>query len=150
MRSLVGDVKSAPLQRHFGLLQAVALNVTQIVGAGVFATIPLMLVALPGPYALLGWLGAGALILVDGLIWSELGAALPGSGGSYLYLLECYGRERWGRLMAFLFIWQFLLSGPLEIASGLIAMDAFSQSLGAGWADVHTLHPHRFLPWPNQ
>ena len=64
-----------------------------IVGAGVFITIPLMLKVLPGPYALLGWLVGGALILVDGLIWSELGAAMPGSGGSYLYLLECYGRD---------------------------------------------------------
>lgn len=64
------------LQRHFGLLQAVALNVTMVVGAGIFVTIPPMLEKLAGPYALLGWLGAGALILVDGLIWSELGAAL--------------------------------------------------------------------------
>ena len=105
-----------------------------IVGAGVFITIPLMLKVLPGPYALLGWLVAGALILVDGLIWSELGAAMPGSGGSYLYLLECYGRERWGRLMAFLFIWQFLVSGPLELASGFIAISQFSNSLSAGFA----------------
>ena len=66
----------------------------------------LMLKELPGPYAILGWLGAGALMLVDGLIWSELGAALPGSGGSYRYLLECYGPNRWGRLAAFLFIWR--------------------------------------------
>src|SRR3954463_7399890 len=104
-----------------------------IIGAGVFITIPYMLLKLPGPLALLGWLAAGVLILVDGLIWSELGAALPGSGGSYLYLLESYGRRRWGRLMAFLFIWQFLLSGPLELASGLIAMDMFSQSLSPTW-----------------
>ena len=53
------------LERHFGLFQATALNVTMIVGAGVFITIPLMLQVLPGPYALLGWLGAGALILVE-------------------------------------------------------------------------------------
>ncbi len=124
----VGDAPGG-LRRHFGLVQATALNVTLVVGAGVFATIPLMLDHLHGPYALLGWLGAGALILVDGLVWSELGAALPGSGGSYLYLLECYGPKRWGRLMAFLFIWQFLLSGPLEIASGLIAMAQFSTQL---------------------
>jgi len=44
------------LQRHFGLLHATALNVTMIVGAGVFITIPLMLTELPRPYALLGWL----------------------------------------------------------------------------------------------
>jgi APA family basic amino acid/polyamine antiporter len=129
----VGDLDlpedHAPLQRQFGLLQATALNVTMIVGAGVFVTIPLMLKELPGPYALLGWLAAGALMIIDGMIWSELGAALPGSGGSYLYLLESYGRERWGRLMAFLFIWQFLLSGPLEVASGLIAMGQFATAI---------------------
>src|SRR5207249_3650610 len=62
-------------------------------------------------------------------IWSELGAALPGSGGSYVYLLECFGREKWGRPMAFLFIWQFLISGPLELASGLGAIALFSKSL---------------------
>src|SRR5438876_4913996 len=121
------------LQRHFGLLHATALNVTMIVGAGVFVTIPLMLRELPGPYAILGWLAAGALMLVDGMIWSELGATLPGSGGSYLYLLECYGRERWGRLMAFLFIWQFLISGPLEVGSGLIAMRQFFEALDPAW-----------------
>src|SRR5438552_8967536 len=127
------SVESPTLVRHFGWLQATALNVTMIVGAGVFVTIPLMLTKLPGPWALLGWLVAGLLILVDGLIWSELAAAIPGSGGSYLYLLECYGKERWGRLMAFLFIWQFLISGPLEIASGLIAMDQFSRALSPAW-----------------
>src|SRR5438552_14531890 len=102
------------LQRHFGLLQATALNVTQIVGAGIFVTIPLMRKELPGPYLLLGWLLGAALMLMDGLVWAELGAAMPGSGGSYLYLLESYGRGKWGRATAFLFIWQFLISGPLE------------------------------------
>ncbi len=124
-----GPATGGGLPRHFGLLQATALNVTMIVGTGVFITIPFMLRKLPGPYALLGWVVAGLLMLVDGLIWSELAAALPGSGGSYLYLLECYGRQRWGRLMAFLFIWQFLLSGPLEAASGLISMGMFANGL---------------------
>jgi len=41
-------------------------------------------------------------------------------------LLESYGRPKWGRAMAFLFIWQFLISGPLELASGLIAIAAFA------------------------
>jgi amino acid transporter len=133
----VAQTESGGLQQHFGLLQATALNVTMIIGAGVFLTIPLMLGELPGPYALLGWLAAGALILVDGMIWSELGATLPGSGGSYLYLLECYGPRRWGRLMAFLFIWQFLISGPLEIASGLIAIAQFANGLGEGFVEFN-------------
>lgn len=117
------------LRRHFGLLQATALNVTMIVGAGVFITIPFMLLKIPGHYAVLGWVLGGVLMLMDGLIWSELAAAFPGSGGSYVYLLETYGRDRWGRLMAFLFIWQFLISGPLEVASGLIAIAQFSNAL---------------------
>src|SRR5438067_3213363 len=121
------------LQRHFGLLHATALNVSMIVGAGVFITIPMMLGKLPGPYAALGWLAAGALMIIDGLIWSELGAAIPGSGGTYLYHLECYGQSKWGRLMAFLFVWQFLISGPLEVASGLIAIATFANGFGDGF-----------------
>ncbi len=146
----MGERDNGGLERHFGLVQATALNVTMVIGAGVFITIPYMLLKLPGPLALLGWLAAGALILADGLIWSELGAALPGSGGSYLYLLECYGRRRWGRLMAFLFIWQFLLSGPLELASGLIAMDTFSQSLSPRWADFNEHWGWTFELWKAQ
>lgn len=129
------------LQRHFGLMQATALNITMVVGAGVFVTIPLMLAHLPGPLAMLGWAFAGILIFLDGMVWSELGAALPGSGGSYLYLLESYGRNSWGRLMAFLFVWQFLLSGPLEMASGLIALSQFAAAIHpdfAQWNEAHT------------
>src|SRR6476661_4930528 len=117
------------LDRGLGLGQATAVNITQIVGAGVFATIPLILGVLPGPYALLAWLVAGALILCDSLIWGELGAALPSAGGSYHFLLESYGRSKWGRLMAFLFVWQILISGPIEVGSGLVAAAQFSTAL---------------------
>src|SRR5437660_10160868 len=119
-----------------------------IFGAGVFITFPLRLKELPGPYALLGWLAAGGLMLVDGLIWSELGATLPGSGGSYLYLLECYGRQRWGRLTAFLFVWQFLVSGPLELGSGLIAMATFSTAFSPEFAafNEHWTWKFEFMP----
>src|SRR5262249_54221362 len=85
-----------------------------------------------------------------GLIWSELGAALPGSGGSYLYLLECYGRDRWGRLMAFLFIWQFLISGPLEVSSGLIAMAQFSNALSPRWQAFNDARTWSVWLWPAQ
>jgi amino acid transporter len=73
------------------------------------------------------------IVIPDGMVWSELGAALPGSGGSYLYLREAFGRERFGRLMAFLFIWQFIISGPFEIASGYIG---FAQYLGYIWPNA--------------
>src|SRR5262245_44044381 len=126
---LMTPTPDAPLARGLGLWQATAVNVTQIVGAGVFVTVPLILGVLPGAYALLAWLVAGVLILFDGMIWGELGAALPAAGGSYHFLLESYGRSTWGRLMAFLFVWQILISGPLEVGSGLVAIAQFSKAV---------------------
>ncbi|HTK76253.1 MAG TPA: amino acid permease, partial [Gemmataceae bacterium] len=135
------------LTRGIGPWQATALNVTLVVGAGVFVTIPMMLGKLPGPYALWGWIAAGVLIFFDGLIWSELGAAMPTSGGTYHYLLECYGRDRWGRLFAFLFIWQFLLSGPLELGSGLVAVAQFSSSLSPAFEKFNDAWTWKWMVW---
>jgi amino acid transporter len=120
------------LPRRFGLLQATALNMSNMIGIGPFITIPLLMSALGGPQALLGWLVAVIVTIPDGLVWSELGAAMPGSGGSYVYLREAYGRERYGRLMAFLFIWSFILSGPLEIASGYIGFSRYARYVWPG------------------
>ena len=120
----------ARLPRRFGLLQATALNMSNMIGIGPFITIPALMSALGGPQSMLGWIVALLIAIPDGMIWSELGAAMPGSGGSYLYLRAGFGRETFGRLMAFLFIWQFILSGPLEIASGCIG---FAQYLAYLW-----------------
>ncbi|MCI0697139.1 APC family permease [candidate division KSB1 bacterium] len=123
----------AHLQRRFGLLQATALNMSNMIGIGPFITIPLLMSALGGPQAMLGWLVAVLIAIPDGMVWSELGASLPGSGGSYVYLREGFGREKFGRLTAFLFIWQFILSGPLEIASGYIG---FANYVGYMWTGM--------------
>ncbi len=116
-----------PLERRFGLLQATALNMSNMIGIGPFITIPLLMTAMGGPHALLGWLVALIIVIADGMVWAELGAMLPGSGGTYRYLREGFGPERAGRLMAFLFIWQFILSGPLEIASGYIGFANYAR-----------------------
>ena len=73
------------------------------------------------------------VVMCDGLIWAELGAAFPGSGGTYHYLREIFRGSLWGRLLPFLFIWQFLVSGTLEVASGYIAAANFSMSLVPGY-----------------
>src|SRR6266498_3558432 len=122
-----------PLLRRFGLLQASALNMSNMIGVGPFITIPLLMSALGGPQAMLGWIVAVLIAIADGMVWSELGAAMPGSGGSYVYLREAYGRETFGRFMAFLFIWQFILSGPLELASGYIG---FARYAGYIWQGI--------------
>src|SRR5438477_10517509 len=126
---------SSSLVRRFGLLHATALNMTNMIGIGPFITIPLLMSALGGPQAMLGWLVARVIVICDGMVWRELGAAMPGSGGSFGYLREGYGADRVGRLMGFLFVWQFVLSGPLEIASGYIG---FSQYLGYIWTGITT------------
>ncbi|HZD85706.1 MAG TPA: amino acid permease [Gemmatimonadaceae bacterium] len=120
------------LIRRFGLLSATALNMTNMIGVGPFITIPLLMSALGGPQAMLGWIVALVIVICDGMVWSELGAAMPGSGGSFNYLREAFGRERFGRLMAFLFVWQFVLSGPLEIASGYIGFAQYASYIWTG------------------
>lgn len=120
------------LIRRFGLLPATALNMTNMIGVGPFITIPLLMTALGGPQAMLGWIVALVIVICDGMVWSELGAAMPGSGGSFHYLREAFGREKFGRLMAFLFVWQFILSGPLEIASGYIGFAQYASYIWKG------------------
>jgi amino acid transporter len=121
------------LVRGFGLLQATALNMSNMVGVGPFITIPLIIASMGGPQCMLGWVLGSILALCDGLIWAELAAAMPGTGGTYLYLKESFARTRFGRLLPFLFIWQFIVSGPLEIASGYIG---FSQYIGYFWRGI--------------
>ena len=120
------------LPRRFGLLPATALNMTNMIGVGPFITIPLLMTAMGGPQAMLGWIVALVIVICDGMVWSELGAAMPGSGGSFQYLREAFGRTRFGRLMAFLFVWQFVLSGPLEIASGYIGFASYAGYIWKG------------------
>jgi amino acid transporter len=105
---------------------------TNMIGVGPFITIPLLMSALGGPQAMLGWLVALVIVICDGMVWSELGAAMPGSGGSFHYLREAFARTRLGRLMPFLFVWQFVLSGPLEIASGYIGFASYASYIWKG------------------
>ena len=125
------------MTRRFGLVHATALNMTNMIGIGPFITIPLLMSALGGPQAMLGWLVALVIVLCDSMVWSELGAAMPGSGGSFGYLRQGYGPETFGRLMGFLFVWQFVFSGPLEIASGYIG---FANYLGYLWKGITAHH----------
>jgi amino acid transporter len=115
------------LIRRFGLLQSTALNMSNMIGIGPFITIPALMSTTNGggPQCMLGWIVALVIAIPDGLIWAELGAALPSAGGSYVYLREGFGREKWGRLLGFLFIWQFFLSGPMEVGSGFIGMKQY-------------------------
>jgi amino acid transporter len=131
-----GPGPAAQLERGMGLLAATATNIIGMVGVGPFLTIPFMIIAINGPHILYAWLAGAFLALCDGLVYAQLGAALPGSGGPYLYLREAFKPFGIGRLMAFMFIFQIILVAPLSIAGGAVG---FSDYLGFYWSTMTPL-----------
>src|SRR5215467_2260917 len=118
--------------RSVKLPTAIAINMTQMCGIGPFITIPLMVAAFGGPQAILGWIVGALLALSDGLVWAELGAAMPGAGGTYLYLREAF-QYRTGRLMPFIFTWTAILFIPLIMSTGI---NGLVQYLGYLWPNM--------------
>jgi amino acid transporter len=117
---------TAVLPKKFGLLNAISINMSNMVGTGPFITVPAILATMGGPQALVCWFLGAIIAIADGLVFAELGTTFPSSGGSYSYLRECFGREGLGRLMAWLFVWQFLFSGTLEIATSTVGMALYT------------------------
>jgi amino acid transporter len=115
-----------------GLPAATASNMLQMIGIGPFITIPLIIGTMNGPQAMLGWLLGLVLAICDGLVWAELGSAMPGPGGSYVYLREAFGPQSWGRLMSFLFLWMIVFTAPLAIASGAVGFSDYLKYLWPG------------------
>src|SRR5580704_11067437 len=107
--------------RSVGLFSALAVNMNAICGIGPFVTIPLMVSTMGGPQAILGWIVGALLAITDGLVWAELGAAMPGAGGTYIYLREAF-QYRTGKLMPFLFVWTAVISIPLIMSTGIIGL----------------------------
>lgn len=116
----------APLHRRITLLQAVSLNMAMMVGVGPFITIPLFFKTMGGPHALVGWVAGAVVALCDGLVWCELAAAFPGTGGTFHFYHVIYKNSLIGRLLKFLFVWQFLISGPMELATGGIGLGQYT------------------------
>src|SRR3984893_3842043 len=139
---------SAGLIRGMGLGSATALNMIDMIGVGPFITMPLVLSAMGGPQAMLGWIAGALLAVCDGLVSAELGSVFPGSGGSYRYLSEIYGPRKWGRLISFLFIWQLSFSAPLSIASGCIGLAGYAAYYWPSLETVYAAHTAALpIPW---
>lgn len=126
--------------RSIGLFSGTAINMTQMCGIGPFITIPIMVATMGGPQAVIGWIAGALLAVADGMVWAELGAAMPGSGGTYVYLREAF-QYRTGKLMPFLFIWTVLLTIPLLMSTGIIGMVEYLQFFfpHLGWWAVHLI-----------
>jgi len=135
-------MESPALERSLSLRGAVTLNLLDMIGVGPFITLPLLLGAMGGPQAMLGWVLGALLAACDGLVWAELGAAMPEAGGTYRYLVEIFPGQ-WGRWLSFLFVFQLMVSAPLSVASGCLGL---AQYAGFVWPSavnhpaMHALH----------
>lgn len=129
-------------KKKIGLLQAVSLNTLMMFGTGPFITIPFCIASSDpvGPHALIGYAIGALACCCDSFIWAELGALFPYSGGSYIYAQKCLG-EKWGGYVSFLFLWQLLITGPMEIASGFIAIAEYLAYVTETYTFVH----HSFI-----
>src|SRR5438046_7922608 len=84
------------LVRGLGLIAAIAVNVANVIGTGVFLKARVMTcnVGTPGK-ALTVWLVAGLLSLAGALTYAELLAMMPRAAGEYGIMRDAYGRP-WG------------------------------------------------------
>ncbi|HXD76406.1 MAG TPA: APC family permease [Puia sp.] len=114
------------MKREISLLQATSINMIDMVGIGPFVMMSIVMHLVASNLFIWAWVFGAVTALVDGMIWSELGAAYPLAGGSYNFLKESYGKKG-GPLMSFLFVWQTCLQSSLVVASGAIG---FSQYFG--------------------
>ena len=107
------------LTRGVGAWAAIAVNVTNMIGAGVFLKSRVMTCNVGGAkIVMLVWVAAGLLSLAGTFSYSEIAAMMPEAGGDYVYLRRAYGR-----LAGFLFGWMafavFRTGAQAALAVGL-------------------------------
>lgn len=118
------------LKREISLLQATSINMIDMVGIGPFVMFSLVIRLVGSNLFIWAWVFGAVTALIDGMIWSELGAAYPLAGGSYNFLKEAYGKKG-GPLMSFLFVWQTCLQSSLVVASAAIGFSQYFNYLMA-------------------
>ncbi|HEX2975012.1 MAG TPA: amino acid permease [Bacteroidales bacterium] len=123
------------LQRKIGLFPATNIVVANMIGAGIFTTSGLLMAGLNDPLLMLGlWVTGGVIALCGALSYGELGAAMPGAGGEYLFLSELYHP-----LFGFLSGWiSFIVGFSAPIAASALGFsEYFTRALPgfSGWLD---------------
>ena len=123
---------SEKLVREMGLLQSTAVNMLEMIGIGPFITIGVILSAMGGPQAVLGWFLGAVFSVCDGMVYAELGAAMPGAGGAYIYFREAFNRRTWGNLFSFLFLWEIIFAAPLSISAACVGFAEYAHFVFPG------------------
>ena len=118
---------SEKLVRGMGLVQSTAVNMLEMIGIGPFITIGVILSAMGGPQAVLGWFLGALFSVCDGMVYAELGAAMPGAGGAYIYFREAFNPRTWGHLFSFLFLWETIFVAPLAISAACVGFADYTR-----------------------
>jgi basic amino acid/polyamine antiporter, APA family len=94
-------MSQSKLKQSIGLWPAVSIIIGSIIGSGVFMKPATMAAQLGSPLWMTAvWIIAGVFSLIGALIYAEVGAMLPETGGQYIYF-----RHMYGRFVAFLYGW---------------------------------------------
>ena len=121
-------VQADSLERRLGPLDAAAIIVSNVIGAGILFTPPLVAASVPNPTLFLAtWLAGGALAFAGALAYAELAALRPRAGGEYVYLRAAYGQ------------WAGFLTGWTSFVAG------FAGAMAAS-AVVLVFYLDRFIP----
>jgi len=129
-------VASEKLVRGMGLVQSTAVNMVDMIGIGPFITIGVILSAMGGPQAVLGWFLGALFSVCDGMVYAELGAAMPGAGGAYIYFREAFNPRTWGHLFSFLFLWETIFVAPLGISAASVGFAEYTHYFFPGLSHV--------------
>lgn len=107
---------SAP-RPTLSVLDGIAMTVGIVIGIGIFKTPSLVAANVGSEAAFIGaWILGGAITLVGALVYAELAAAYPSTGGEYHFLRRAFGQS-----IGFLFAWARIS----VIQTGAIAAVAF-------------------------
>jgi APA family basic amino acid/polyamine antiporter len=92
LQSSTGDSLRTDLPRTLGLVDALSIVIGCVIGGGIFLVPNLVAQNVPSTISILGtWLFAGVVSFFGALACAELGAAMPATGGQYVFVREAYG-----------------------------------------------------------
>ena len=87
------DPQAPALVRGLGLWGAVAVNVANMIGTGIFLKTRVMVCNVGSPMLVIAaWIAAGLLALAGTFAYAEVSAMMPEAGGEYVFLRRAYGR----------------------------------------------------------
>ena len=128
------EIEEPKKSSKFGFWSAFGFNTLMMFGTGPFISIPYTIASVDpsGSHALVGYSIAVLACICDSFVCSEIGSMFPFSGGPVTYLQTLYGEKTLGQLAAFIFLFQFIVAGPAEVASGFIAVADYLIYFNAG------------------